>query len=1416
MRLAKKSISLILILSLLAGMFSVLSISANADSSFLELNTSEESTAESYETQTWYFTPETDGRYSFKADSDVDGESQIIVYDSDYYQVGNEWGGTAVKLNNVYLNEGEQYSIEIAFYPWEYQENIDYSLVVSEYQSVKAIEYQPKKEAIEYVEQTGGTWDYNNNGYYYFSNGFSDGDVINLTFEDGSHDSFTYYYMENVWLNSEKKELDRYAWLDDDQYEEPWVPDGDNYVRVRVDDTCSNKIPVTIIKNENAITAIEYQPLEVMSFTEHEGGYGNYGYYHYSTENYHSGGFCTGDKLIAVLRNGTRQTYTYREQVGWCGNSEDMRFKPFVRFYDSQDTGDQWEIGGKNEYWIQAGGFVSNKINAVIKENPKAPIAVTYSPKQTFTLAENTGGHYDSYNDGYKYDLNELTFLEGDKLTVKSKDGAKTVYTFNSEGKWLAQSGEELKFDVELYNSQDYQDANWTVGGRNYYWAKVNGVASNKISAVIVPGDKIVKQLQFKPAHVASFIEENGGRWTTASYAYDNFYFYNISNLWSGGFCTGDQFVATYKNGKTETFTFTEQVGWQNATGESFPAEVYMTYVQNENNHWGVGEKNYYGIRTMGVDSNNISATIEANDKKVESFKYIPNETFKFVEQNDGWWEDNGKTQYFSYNKPGFNLGDKIVLTLKDKTQRTFTFSEQKSLYDDEGSYYCWLDGEEDLYDVYQLRPIFRDNQSADNQWTAGGKNCLLWVNAFGKNSEKFNAEVAENPKAVTDVKLLSGVKSYSVMENTHGRIWTASNISYFAYEEYEIFGDYDSLKPGDEIELVYRDGSHKKLTLKSIRDDYDYDECWVDENGEIDEQLDFSCQIFSNQTAENPWGVGRHSFKLSVFGKIFDIPVTITKSNIKNVELKLAKPIVINQFENGFFKYDKNGNEWFYYFLRDEFFKNSVLSVTNTDGTTKEYTEAINKYFDLPDGLEFNCSTQQDDTHWKLGRNYIDASVGNYEFKIPVEIVKKGVDSIQLEQKDYLVLVENQDGKIAKDSQGKDYFEYQFNINQVCKNGTVLKIYYLDESFETYVKTDAGFVDSEGNLLESVVVKSNQSAEHWVVGNNTAFVEFIEKQAPATVKVQKHTHDWGEWTVTKRATCVEQGERTRVCKTNATHIEKETIAITGHTPAAAVQENVKNATCTEKGSYESVVYCSVCHKELSRQTVEVEMTGHSYESKTVKPTSTALGYTLFTCTSCAESYKTDFKAQTGKMTLKHSSRTHNAIKVQWKNVKTATGYQVQISTKGGKKWDKYYDLKAGVTSYTFKKLAAGNIYKFRVRSYIKGEDGKNYYSPWSSTLTSPTLPEGTALSKLKPASKSFSAQWKKQTNANGYQLQYSTSSKFAKAKTLTFKNVKTLKATVKKLSAKKVYYVRIRTYKTISKVNYFSAWSKTYKVKTK
>lgn len=96
-------------------------------------------------------------------------------------------------------------------------------------------------------------------------------------------------------------------------------------------------------------------------------------------------------------------------------------------------------------------------------------------------------------------------------------------------------------------------------------------------------------------------------------------------------------------------------------------------------------------------------------------------------------------------------------------------------------------------------------------------------------------------------------------------------------------------------------------------------------------------------------------------------------------------------------------------------------------------------------------------------------------------------------------------------------------------------------------------------------------------------------------------------------------------------------------------------------------------------------------------------------------------------------------------------------------------------------------------------------------------IPKGTTISKLTKGKKSFTATWKKQaTQTTGYQIQYSLKKNFKSAKTVTVSKNKTTKTTIKKLKAKKTYYVRIRTYKTVGKQKIYSSWSKSKTVKTK
>lgn len=103
-----------------------------------------------------------------------------------------------------------------------------------------------------------------------------------------------------------------------------------------------------------------------------------------------------------------------------------------------------------------------------------------------------------------------------------------------------------------------------------------------------------------------------------------------------------------------------------------------------------------------------------------------------------------------------------------------------------------------------------------------------------------------------------------------------------------------------------------------------------------------------------------------------------------------------------------------------------------------------------------------------------------------------------------------------------------------------------------------------------------------------------------------------------------------------------------------------------------------------------------------------------------------------------------------------------------------------------------------------------------TSTLKSASKPKKPTIKSLKKGKKSFILKWKKIKDVKGYQVQYSTSKKFKKAKKVNIKKSSTTKLTVKKLKKKKKYYVRMRSYKMVNGKKVYSSWSKTKTVKTK
>lgn len=114
-----------------------------------------------------------------------------------------------------------------------------------------------------------------------------------------------------------------------------------------------------------------------------------------------------------------------------------------------------------------------------------------------------------------------------------------------------------------------------------------------------------------------------------------------------------------------------------------------------------------------------------------------------------------------------------------------------------------------------------------------------------------------------------------------------------------------------------------------------------------------------------------------------------------------------------------------------------------------------------------------------------------------------------------------------------------------------------------------------------------------------------------------------------------------------------------------------------------------------------------------------------------------------------------------------------------------------------------------------------NFKGNYNGTLTKTFKinPKSTSIKgKLKAKKKAIIIKWKKiSKQISGYEIQYSTNSKFTKKKTKT-KKIKSSKKTltIKKLNSRKKYYVRIRTCKTVGGTKYYSAWSKKKSVKTK
>ena len=101
-----------------------------------------------------------------------------------------------------------------------------------------------------------------------------------------------------------------------------------------------------------------------------------------------------------------------------------------------------------------------------------------------------------------------------------------------------------------------------------------------------------------------------------------------------------------------------------------------------------------------------------------------------------------------------------------------------------------------------------------------------------------------------------------------------------------------------------------------------------------------------------------------------------------------------------------------------------------------------------------------------------------------------------------------------------------------------------------------------------------------------------------------------------KASTCTERGSHQEAvyCTVCNKELSREFVEddLLSHTPGEPVRENEKVSTCTERGSHEEAVYCTVCKQELSRTFVDDGLLDHSpgepVRENVVDPTATEDG----------------------------------------------------------------------------------------------------------------------------------------------------------------------------------------------------------------
>ena len=738
--------------------------------------------------------------------------------------------------------------------------------------NIEKVQISAKKAV---VEKTGGCY---SDGYYQYSlESFEpeftvtlkDGTVktvSNYTFNDNFYWEFGFCY--NVSSNQSA--------------ENEWgVGEHEFTVTIaEVDYPC--KVTITEIPIKNV--AIRAKKAVI----EKTGGF-NDGYYEYSFDSFMP-------EFTVTLKDGTVKTVSDGDEF----------YSEFGFRYDvssNQSAENEWGIG-EHEFTVTIAG-VNYPCKVTITESPIKNVVV----KAQKSVVEKTGGRYDHTWYGriyYEYSFDSFE----PEFTVTFKDG--TVKT----GSNMSYSVFGFKYDVSSNQSAENE---WGVGDHEFtvtiagvdYPCKVT-ITESPIENVVIKAQKAV-------------IEKTNGYDKGEYYKYNLIYF-------------KPEFTITLKDGTVKiisptSYSFEDSSGMMFVYLEHDLPSCLVSSNQSAENEWGVGEHEFT-VTIAGVDCPCKVTITESPIKNVaiRAKKAVIEKTGSY---NDGYYEysfdsfmpeftvtfKDGTVKtgsyYGFYSKFGFEydvssnqsaenewgIGEHeftvtiagvdypCKVTITESPIKNVAIRAKKAVIEKTGDYYhggyCYYDldsfepeftvtlkdgtvktaSADEFYSEFGFRYSVSSNQSAENEWGVGEHEFTVTIAGV---DYPCKVTITESPIENVVIKAQK-----AVIEKTGGYY----HGGYYHY-------DLDSFDP--EFTVTLKDGTVKIIPPNS----YSFEDLSGIRHVDLDHNLP-SCLVSSNQSAENEWGVGKHTFVVKIAGKDYNCSVLVVKNPIKTVKAKLKESTI-------------------------------------------------------------------------------------------------------------------------------------------------------------------------------------------------------------------------------------------------------------------------------------------------------------------------------------------------------------------------------------------------------------------------------------------------------------------------------------------------------------------------------------------